>query len=53
MPPRQPKPEHTREALIAAAQAVAAKQGGDRLTVGAFCRATGINPSRVYARFDD
>ena len=51
MPP--PKPEHTREALIAAAQAVAAKQGGDRLTVGAFCKATGINPSRVYARFDD
>lgn len=53
MPPRQPHPNHTREALIAAARSVAAKRGSTRLSVGQFCQATGINPSRIYARFDD
>lgn len=53
MPPRQPLPQHTREALIAAARTVAAKRGANRLPLSAFCAATGINPSRIYARFDD
>ena len=51
MPP--PRPEHTRDALIAAAQAVAARLGTERLPLKTFCRETGINPSRIYARFDD
>ena len=51
MPP--PRPEHTRAALIAAAQAVAARLGTDRLPLKTFCRETSINPSRIYARFDD
>ena len=49
----KPLPQHTREALIAAARGVAAKRGTTRLPLSAFCAATGINPSRVYARFDD
>lgn len=49
----KPLPQHTREALIAAARAVAAARGTTRLTIGPFCAATGINPSRIYARFDD
>lgn len=49
----KPLPQHTREALIAAARAVAAKRGGTRLPLSAFCAATGINPARIYARFDD
>lgn len=49
----KPHPNHTREALVAAARDVAAKRGSTRLSIGAFCAATGINPSRIYARFDD
>ena len=49
----KPHPRHTREALIAAAREVAAKRGSTRLSIGVFCKATGINPSRIYARFDD
>ncbi|MBI1194891.1 MAG: hypothetical protein GC138_03460 [Gammaproteobacteria bacterium] len=51
MPP--PKPEHTAEALVAAARALALRLGTRRLAVGRFCAETGINPARVYARFDD
>jgi hypothetical protein len=51
MPP--PQPQHTAEALAAAARAVAAKLGAGRLSIGRFCAETGINPARVYARFDD
>lgn len=49
----KPLPQHTREALVAAARTVAAKRGSTRLSIGAFCAATGINPARIYARFDD
>lgn len=49
----KPLPQHTREALLAAARNVAAKRGSTRLPLSAFCAATGINPSRIYARFDD
>lgn len=53
MPPRQPHPNHTREALIAAARSVAAQRASTRLSLSVFCAATGINPARIYARFDD
>ena len=49
----KPLPQHTRDALIAAARDVAAKRGSNRLSLPAFCKATGINPARIYARFDD
>jgi AcrR family transcriptional regulator len=52
MPPK-PLPQHTRAALIAAARGVAAKRGSTRLPLSVFCAATGINPARIYARFDD
>ena len=51
MPP--PRPEHTCAALIATAQAVAARLGSDRLSLKTFCRESGVNPARIYARFDD
>jgi hypothetical protein len=49
----KPLPQHTRAALIAAARGVAAKRGSTRLPLSVFCAATGINPARIYARFDD
>jgi hypothetical protein len=51
MPP--PRPENTCAALIARAQAVAARLGDTRLPLKTFCDEAGVNPSRIYARFDD
>jgi hypothetical protein len=46
-----PRPEHTREALIVRAQKMAGRLGKERLSLTRFCDESGINCSRVYARF--
>ena len=39
-----PQPQHTRAALVAAAEDVAARLGDTRLSVGRFCAETGLTP---------